>query len=146
MEFLSQFDCRIVYVKEEDNTVVNALSRLPVTEPENSKVAVIAALHLYVFPDDSSPAMVLILPADGILPWAAAYSLVKAEEVEAALLAATLSVSNDPDLLKTIVTGYDSDPWIQSLARTALGMSNVSNIDGLWFIGDRFHIPHVGTV
>jgi hypothetical protein len=42
MEFLSEFDCRIVYVKGEDNTVADALSRTDFEDSSQAERAAIA--------------------------------------------------------------------------------------------------------
>ena len=49
MEFLSQYNSKIVYVKGEDNTVADALSRLPdlITTSEMSAQADLAATPLF---------------------------------------------------------------------------------------------------
>lgn len=54
MEFLSQFDCKLVYVKGEDNTVADALSCLLYDLPDmpSSHDMVPSLMLMYVHDDD----------------------------------------------------------------------------------------------
>ena len=50
MEFLSQFDAKMVYIKGDENSVADALSRMPTDT--NSSTADASAQHLYDFCED----------------------------------------------------------------------------------------------
>ena len=58
MEFMSQFDSKIIYIKGKDNTIADALSRLPCSS--SSQEAEGSACHPYDFcPDDDSDGIVV---------------------------------------------------------------------------------------
>ena len=48
MEEMSMYDCKLVYVKGEDNSMADALSRYPITEVYNEDIAEINAQHPHV--------------------------------------------------------------------------------------------------
>jgi len=62
MEFMSQYDAKIVYVKGEDNTIADALSRLPDTA--YSVASMLAGLGLLERPVDTVPCTTLNITAD----------------------------------------------------------------------------------
>jgi hypothetical protein len=46
-------------------------------------------------------------------------------------------------LLDNIRTGYDTDPFTKKLASSALGMPNIREQNGFWFVDDRLFVPNV---
>ena len=50
MEELAIYDCKFIYVKGEDNTVADSLSRFPFSQPATSIDATTMASHPYLFP------------------------------------------------------------------------------------------------
>ena len=52
MEFMSQFDAKIVYIKGDDNSVADALSCLPIIISSSSSEAIQAAKSPYDFCPD----------------------------------------------------------------------------------------------
>ena len=64
MEFMSQFDVRIMYIKGGENTVADALFRLPVNPCTSRKSAILSAKAPYEFcPDNDEENSITILPA-----------------------------------------------------------------------------------
>jgi len=146
MEFMSQYDAKIVYVKGEDNTVANALSRLP-TYVQAEAEAKHAYSHCLTDEEDDMLASVFTL-ADS--PYSAAFSLSQVgQRVKQGLhsVCATLSISADRQLLQKIRDGYVDDKWIQNtLLKAKDGMPGIQLINGLWYVGDRLIIPRVGDI
>jgi hypothetical protein len=99
-EFLSHYDHWIVYIKGEDNAVVDALSRLPDTV------------------DDT-----LIMPA-----------------------AAMLSIHTDPILFKSILEGYEADPFCIKLIRNSKAVDGIVLHNGLLYVSECLVIPRVGIL
>ena len=60
---------------------------------------------------------------------------------------ATLSISSDKHLLQKIRSGYMNDKWIQNtLLKAKDGMPGIQLTNGLWYVGNRLIIPHVGDI
>lgn len=112
-ETLSHYDFKIKYIKGEDNTVADALSRLP---PPPIPYAVSALLASDLCP-------LLLGPVCSIL-----------------------NITSDTDLLSQIRDGYKNDKFACKLLSSPLPTLNVSERDGLLFIGDRLVIPRVSRL
>ena len=146
MEFMSQYDAKIIYVKGEDNTVVDALSRLSTSAPMENEEK-----HVYAHcPNDEEDDMV-----------AATYTSVEDAYLVAGHLSlagarfkphfdsvsATLSIGADKDLLRQIRAGYAEDKWITStLTKAKEGMPGIKLNNGLWYVGSRLIVPRVGDI
>jgi len=112
---MSQYDAKIVYVKGEDNTVADALSRLPTyVEAENE------AKHAYAHcPNDEENDMLASIysPLDSACSAASYLALSGARSKgDFNSVCATLSISADKDLLDQIRTGYAEDKWVNNSA------------------------------
>lgn len=57
-----------------------------------------------------------------------------------------LSVETDPALLKTIIDGYETDPFCVKLANNGKSIDRVAWCHKLLYVGDRLVIPRVGTL
>ena len=148
---MSQYDAKIVYVKGEDNTVADALSRLPTyMEVETD------AKHAYAHcPNDEENDMLasIIPPLDNAFS-ANMFSATSYLALSGALcrgdfnsVCATLSISMDKDLLHQIRTGYAEDKWVTNiLAKAKDGMPGIQLSNGLWYVGSRLIIPRMGDI
>lgn len=135
MEELSIYDCCFVYVKGEDNSVTDALSRLPYkyvekneqlnTENDASYPFSYHAEHpITVFAPKERPAMCVIVAA-----------LVDAAPKN------SFRISIDDELLAKVKASYKTDKWCQKLLCTSQGLPSVQNKDDLWYIGERLIVP-----
>jgi len=142
MEFMSQFDSKIIYIKGEDNTVADTLSRLPPSTSSSDAEA--SAQHSYTFcPDDDTDGMVAsIFECDNPGPLDTAASLANTP----CSINATLKISADDSFLQEIIAGYTADPWCKTFPSAALSLLNLRLQDGLWYIGNQLIIPHVGNL
>ena len=146
MEFLSQYDGKIIYVKGEDNTVADALSRLPYNLSRDTATAEVDAGAPY----ELAPPSVLCNSSENTT-FSAVAALTSAETVEERPPASDAPFSRythslvtaDRSLLTLLENGYDSDPWIKSLRGAAPGMRVIQQRGKLWFIGDRLVVPNV---
>src|ERR1700691_5578832 len=50
---------------------------------------------------------------------------------------ATLSITTDPSILRTIQTGYDNDEFCKKIITSVPSTLGISTSNGLWYIGDR---------
>jgi len=146
MEFMSQYDAKIVYVKGEDNTVADALSRLPTYMEADTDTK-----HAYAHcPKDEENDMLasIIPPLDDACSAASFLALSGARSMgNLNSVCATLSISADKDLLHQIRTGYAEDKWVTSiLAKAKDGMPGIQLTNGLWYVGSRLIIPRVGDI
>jgi len=142
MEFLSQYDGKIVYVKGEENTVTDALSRLPTTHVADLSEADSVAQGPY----DTTTAAVLHDESRAPLRMVATLSRTSPDngsDMSEKRSKTLTRISVDSALLAQIQKGYESDPWIRSLEKAVPGMPTVTKHGNLWFIGERLVIPKV---
>lgn len=138
MEFFSQYDGHIVYVKGEDNTVADALSRLPTTSFSDSTLADSASEAPF------HPSVASVLTSDSREPLVIAATLPPLTIKIPPIKRQTVTrLSVDETLLAQIRDGYASDPWIKRLLGAKPGMPTIRQTSGLWFVGDRLVIPNV---
>lgn len=120
-EFLADYDFVIKYVRGEDNTVADALSR--------------------EFTCDGNPL------SDELVSPSLCASILAASPVTATpLVAPVLSLSVDEELLTLIKEGYAGDAWCAKLLDKGIGLAGVSIRAGLLYVGDRLVVPRVAKV
>jgi len=145
MEFMSQFDAKVVYIKGKENTVANALSHLPspdvLTEAQNS------VHHLYNFCDNDDDAATIVCVTLPCLwgPWESATHL-SSHVPFVPLICSTLEIMADKSFLDDVRSGYIQDAWCKTLPATAVSWPELVFHDGLWYIGDRLIIPCSGNL
>jgi hypothetical protein len=142
MELFSQYDGKIVYVKGEDNTVADALSRIPQETlhiSSSSSTANESALPLFHDASiDGRIASILLVIDD--LPF---LDHLIASVNPSPVIPSVLSITADGNFLKEIKEGYLTDPFIKSIKAASPGTLFIKNQDGFWFIGSRLVIPNV---
>lgn len=137
MELMSQYDAKIMYIKGDDNSVADTLSRLPCEDATNE--AECTARHPYSYCDEEHPFIVCISSGFAHMPWEAATSLADGPEIFS--VNATLNISADKQLLQQIRDGYALDPWCKKLPAATPSWPALQLKDGLWYVGDRLIIP-----
>ncbi|KAF7339146.1 Reverse transcriptase-RNase H-integrase [Mycena venus] len=148
MELLSQYDCKITYVKGEDNSVADALSR---TDFDDIDPSPSDAPWLQDGDDDNAAPIASVIPLNADSPFASAQSLASTPISTPTLLsslpiASVLKVTADAKILDSIRKGYASDPWCSKLSSASAGMPGLTYRDELWFIADRLIIPRVNNL
>ncbi|GAW05905.1 reverse transcriptase-RNase H-integrase [Lentinula edodes] len=162
MEFFSQFDCKIVYVAGDKNSVADALSRrsdlcLPSEEPtsgfhvHSSAEAIPTSRHPYAYcpdsDDDPDLPILCILPDSS---WFSARALAHflPADTPPPPIGAVLEITSDASLLDDIRTGYTTDKWCKDLPSMASSMPLIRRdpISKLWYIGDRLIVPRVANI
>lgn len=119
LEELSQFDMTISYIWGEDNTVADALSRLPDDPLEEV--------------DDFDPDEVPCWQA-----WLAKHPVASVQS--------SLEISADNCLLDSILEGYKNNEFCHKFVTGQKILPNVCEVNNLWYIGDRLLIPRTGNI
>jgi len=147
---MSQFDAKIVYIRGGENTVANALSRLPVNLCTSSKFAVLSAKSPYEFcldnDKENSETVNAILLATHACPLFVVHALAETNIASTQAVTAVLSILQDPQLHTVIISRDDTDPWCKKLRSAATGMPIIQEKENLMFIGERLVIPAAGSV
>lgn len=150
MEFMSQFDVKIVYIRGEDNTMADVLSHLPMSLSHSSETAMVTARAPYDYcpdnDDDGSMTVNVVLATTYTCPLLTAHALVEMDVAMTQAMTAVLSISQDPKLHTTIMNGYKTDSWCRKLQSATAGMPAVHEKGGLMFIGDQLVIPTTGSI
>ena len=109
METLSSYECKFVYVKGEDNSMADALSRYPTTQTTSNTFAQHNAQHPYITFDKNN---ILVLNKTKAMPTPltaiAALTEINPQKTK-------LEFSIDDDLIKKLRKGYAKDPWCQNV-------------------------------
>jgi len=145
MEFMSQFDAKIVYIKGEDNAVADALSRHPMTD--SAEEAECVTQHPYAFCADNNSDNIMASICSTTLqgPLDSAKSLANRGPVLHSINA-TLNITADKKILDTIQDGYENDAWCKMLSSATLSLPNLELRDGLWYINKQLIIPQTGDL
>ncbi|PPR02502.1 hypothetical protein CVT24_001968 [Panaeolus cyanescens] len=144
MEFLSIYDCKFVYVKGEDNSVADALSRYPSTLVTGTADAEDSSVHPY---NDSKPSILTLLQkpthANPLQSINALTSLQESTPATAqiAINKSKSTLSIDDDFIAKIKAGYESDSWFRRISKTLHTMTEFTVRDGLWYLNERLLIP-----
>lgn len=116
MEYLSQFDMMIIYIRGEDNTIANALSRMPETPSTNEMEDV----------DVADPTA-----------WWNVWT-------KQATVNSVLKIMADEAFLQDIHKGYSEDDFFHKLSVADNSIPGIQYVNNLWNIGDCLVIPHYG--
>lgn len=149
MEFLAQYDCKIVYVKGPDNTVADALSRTDFDETLTTEPG--PAPWLQDGDEDGIPVIAAIIPMSASSPFYATRCIAETATPVAAVIsslpiASVLKVTADAKILESIRSGYNTDPWCKKLDSASTGIPGLVLRDGLWFVAERLVIPRTGNL
>ncbi len=115
---MSQFKIIISYIKDEDNCVADALSRLP---PDDSPIT------------DSDP--------EEISSWKEWLAQNTTNTVNA-----TFSISSDNKMLDTLKLRYANDDFCTKFISGESILLDVKEINGLWYIGNHLLVLRVGSI
>lgn len=147
-EVLADYEGKIVYIKGDDNTVADALSR--VTYPDSDS-AQEAATDLCDFDQTATRACLLKTASSPIRSASCLASIARTIDdtntpppANAAPGLHRLSV--DRTFLDRLRAGYETDPWIATLKDAAPGMKPLVERDGLWYVANRLVVPNVPAV
>ena len=134
MEELAIYDCKFVYVKGEDNTVADSLSRYPFPTVTECAEAEKTSHHPCEVVKGCIVLVRVLARAESPLNSVAALSSApEPENIKQVII-------NDT-LVKEMREAYAKDPWCRQLLSAARGMPEVRVKDGLWFIGERLVVP-----
>ena len=134
MEELAIYNCKFVYVKGEENTVADALSRYPQIET-NVATAENLAHHPYHYCNDEEVASIAIGPHPVM-------NCVNALCCVAPVQVLKSEIHIDRKTIEEMKECYKTDPWCLKLISASKGMPELTVRDGLWFIGDRLVVPN----
>ena len=137
MEFILQYDYKIVYIKGKENTVADALSHMNFNPDMHATVpyppcSEIIALILAKDSDPLSCAHILTDPATN--------------PVNGPFVSSMLSITADAKLLFCIQKNYIKDPWCKHLLDAEFLPHDIHETHGLLYTGNRLIIPCVSKV
>ena len=139
MEFMSQYNAKIMYIKGEDNTVTDALSHLPTTLSPSGETTICTARapYNYCSDDNNNCTMTInaVLPATHACPLLMAHALAETDIASMQAVTAMPFISQVPELCTAIIDSYKTDTWCKKLCSAAPGMPTVQEREQLMFIG-----------
>ena len=147
MEFMSQFDMKIIYLKGEDNIVADSLFHLPSDTPAMTKAG-----GTYIFcPDDDESREICSNYCPSPLTWDLAKMLLELDlpspDDQSVDVCSTMSISADKTFLDEIKASYQEDNWVtKTLAEARPSLPGIKLVNGLWYVGDCLIIPCVGNI
>ena len=136
MEELVIYNCKFIYVKGDDNTVANALSRYPQRESDLASAEKMAC-HPYRYCDDSDAEV-----ASVTMTVSPVMQCVNALSSTALVQMLKSEIKIDKKLIEEMKECYKTDTWYQKLMSASKGMPELTVRDGLWFIGERLVVPN----
>ena len=142
MELMSQYECKIVYLKGSNNTAANALSRTNFGDHSSAEAERHAASPFAPEVDEDLVASIIRPPTS---PWKCTHVLATTDH-EPSPTPSRLSIHADEALLKAIRTGYKSDKWCTKLLHASSTPHGVKIRDGLIYITNRLVIPRVTAI
>ena len=131
MEELSVYDCKFIYVRGEDNTIADALSRYPHTTSEN--VAQSSSQHPHI---NFNKENLVVLKRSSISPLSSIAAL-----TDSTVQRTKIEFAIDDHTISKLRDDYQTNPWCKKLISASRGMPNLTIKNGLWFLGDRLIIP-----
>lgn len=150
METLAAYNCKFVYVKGDDNTIADALSRYPFHHISDSTAAELSATQPFT---TLSPTAQALLHTTSLTPRTIAAAIICIPpriRPPAPISPPTSTLSSPPTssslhideaLVNTLRNSYQADTWCTKLHSAAEGMSNLEIRDGLWYLDGRLIVP-----
>ncbi|KAJ3576959.1 hypothetical protein NP233_g65 [Leucocoprinus birnbaumii] len=147
MELLQQYNFEIVYIKGEENTVADALSR---TNFEEARSEIETWRHC---PEDRLDELEVpvcsVLLTDDISPWESVRNLTRlsqpiSDDTANHNIDSIMTIDTDDELHATIIAGYSEDTWCEKARKTK--MDGLTFKGDLMFYKDRLIIPRVGNI
>jgi hypothetical protein len=130
---MSQYDCKIIYIKGESNTVADVLSRTKFADDPIAQAK---------RPYESTEDMVAMVVCPPFLTMVCAQDLADTcimDNIDT--IGATISITTDNELLDCICSGYGSDLWCQQIDSAKFPPYSMEKQDGLWYCDKHLLIP-----
>jgi hypothetical protein len=141
MEFLQQYGFNIVYLRSEDNTAADTLSRTSFGASDTEAEAFhMSSCNRF---DELEVAVCMLLDTSASVQAQWAPALCSIDEV---VTATTSDVAVDDELHTIIMEGYNEDSWSSKLLSTWRNTPNVTMKGGLLFFEDRLIVPRTGNI
>ena len=147
MEFMSQFNTKIIYLKGEDNVVADSLSYLPSDTPTTTKTK-----KTYIFcPDDDESGEICSIYCPSPLTWDLAKTLSELDlpspDNQLVNICSMMSISANKMFLDEIKAGYQEDNWVtKTLVEARPSLPGIKLVNGLWYVGDCLVIPCIRNI
>jgi hypothetical protein len=134
MEELAIYDCKFTYVRGEDNTVADSLSRYPFKTVTESTEAEKTGHHPFEAVNGCIALVSVLKKSESPLDCVNALT-------NAPLPDNTKQIIIDEDLVNAMREAYKEDPWCKQLLSAARSMPEIRVKDGLWFMGEHLIVP-----